>query len=176
MYIHNSEYIFAVRHNFLLLGGIFNASLKSFFALKTQYQEDHYCHPGNLRPDFKYFCIHIFPLESGQYYTFPSEIPSKQFLGFRFSSHLGAVSIRKTVLPGMAIPMLKIRRPNGRLIFNMGIPIPGKDGLYIETGPWISCSPLCGLIVISLLVVISHIGTIVLLSYVITENCSQMWP
>ena len=34
----------------------------------------------------------------------------------------------------MAIPMLKIRRPNGRLIFNMGIPIPGKDGLYIETG------------------------------------------
>ena len=48
----------------------------------------------------------------------------------------GVVSIRKTVLPGMAIPMLKIRRPNGRLIFNMGIPIPGKDGLYIETGPW----------------------------------------
>ena len=33
--------------------------------------------------------------------------------------YLGAVSIRKTVLPGMAIPMLKIRRPNGRLIFNM---------------------------------------------------------
>ena len=29
--------------------------------------------------------------------------------------------IRKTVLPGMAIPMLKIRRPNGRLIFNMEI-------------------------------------------------------
>ena len=23
-----------------------------------------------------------------------------------------------------------------RLIFNMGIPIPGKSGLYIETGPW----------------------------------------
>ena len=35
----------------------------------------------------------------------------------------GAVSIRKTVLPGMAIPMLKIRRPNGRLIFNMEITI-----------------------------------------------------
>ena len=32
-------------------------------------------------------------------------------------------SIRKTVLPGMAIPMLKIRRPNGRLIFNMEITI-----------------------------------------------------
>ena len=36
---------------------------------------------------------------------------------------LGAVSIRKTVLPGMAIPMLKIRRPTGRLIFNMEIAI-----------------------------------------------------
>ena len=35
----------------------------------------------------------------------------------------GAVSIRKTVLTGMAIPMLKIRRPNGRLIFNMEIAI-----------------------------------------------------
>ena len=35
----------------------------------------------------------------------------------------GAVSIRKTVLPGMAIPMLKIRRLNGRLIFNMEITI-----------------------------------------------------
>ena len=36
---------------------------------------------------------------------------------------LEAVSIRKSVLPGMAIPMLKIRRPNGRLIFNMEIAI-----------------------------------------------------
>ena len=35
----------------------------------------------------------------------------------------GAVSIRKTVLPGMVIPMLKIRRPNDRLIFNMEIAI-----------------------------------------------------
>ena len=39
------------------------------------------------------------------------------------SQQQGAVSIRKTVLPGMAIPMLKIRRPNGRLIFNMEIAI-----------------------------------------------------
>ena len=36
---------------------------------------------------------------------------------------LGAVSLRKTVLPGMGIPMLKIRRPNSRLIFNMEIAI-----------------------------------------------------
>ena len=41
----------------------------------------------------------------------------------KFRRNLGAVSIRKTVLPGMAIPMLKIRRPNGRLIFNMEITI-----------------------------------------------------
>ena len=40
-----------------------------------------------------------------------------------YSAELGGVSIRKTVLPGMAIPMLKIRRPNGRLIFNMEIAI-----------------------------------------------------
>ena len=39
------------------------------------------------------------------------------------SVNQGGVSIRKTVLPGMAIPMLKIRRPNGRLIFNMEIAI-----------------------------------------------------
>ena len=31
--------------------------------------------------------------------------------------------------------MLKIRRSRDRLIFNMGIPIHGKDGLYTETGP-----------------------------------------
>ena len=31
--------------------------------------------------------------------------------------------------------MLKIRQSQDRLFFNMGIPIPGKDGLYIETGP-----------------------------------------
>ena len=41
--------------------------------------------------------------------------------GYVIYETLGAVSIRKTVLPGMAIPMLKIRRPNGRLIFNMEI-------------------------------------------------------
>ena len=34
--------------------------------------------------------------------------------------------------------MLKIRRSHDCLIFNMGIPIPGKEDLYIETGPWCS--------------------------------------
>ena len=37
--------------------------------------------------------------------------------------------------------MLKIRRSRGRLIFNMGIPIPWKDGLYIETGPYFCLAP-----------------------------------
>ena len=45
------------------------------------------------------------------------------FIFLKVTQWLGAVSIRKTVLPGMAIPMLKIRRPNDRLIFNMEIAI-----------------------------------------------------
>ena len=36
----------------------------------------------------------------------------------------------------MAISMLKIRRRLGRLIFNMGIAIPGKTVFLIETAPW----------------------------------------
>ena len=47
-------------------------------------------------------------------------------------------------LTSIGIPMLKIRRSGDRLIFNMGIPIPGKDSLYIETGPW-SSSKVVGL-------------------------------
>ena len=35
----------------------------------------------------------------------------------------------------MAISMLKIRRPLGRLIFNMGIAIPGKTVFLTETAP-----------------------------------------
>ena len=38
----------------------------------------------------------------------------------------------------MAISMLKIRRPLERLIFNMGIAIPGKTVFLIETAPWAS--------------------------------------
>ena len=34
--------------------------------------------------------------------------------------------------------MLKIRRPLGRLIFNIGIAIPGKTVFLIETGPWLA--------------------------------------
>ena len=50
-------------------------------------------------------------------------IAARPLIWHMTSLELGAVSIRKTVLPGMAIPMLKIRRPNGRLIFNMEIAI-----------------------------------------------------
>ena len=35
----------------------------------------------------------------------------------------------------MAISMLKIRRPLGRLIFNMGIATPGKTVFLIEMAP-----------------------------------------
>ena len=38
----------------------------------------------------------------------------------------------------MVISMLKIRRPLGRLIFNMGIAIPGKTVFLIETAPRIT--------------------------------------
>ena len=34
--------------------------------------------------------------------------------------------------------MLKMRRPLGRLIFNMGIAIPGKTVFLIETPPWLT--------------------------------------
>ena len=40
-------------------------------------------------------------------------------------------------------PMFKIRGSHDHLIFNMGIPIPGKDGLYIETGPRRLWSLIC---------------------------------
>ena len=38
----------------------------------------------------------------------------------------------------MAISMLKIRRPLERLIFNMGIAIPGKTVFLIETAPCVA--------------------------------------
>ena len=41
----------------------------------------------------------------------------------------------KMCLTSIGIPMLKIRWSCDHLIFNMGIPTPGKDGLYIEAGP-----------------------------------------
>ena len=45
------------------------------------------------------------------------------------------LSIWRCRLTSIGIPILKIRRSRDRLIFNMAIPVPGKDGLYTETGP-----------------------------------------
>ena len=48
----------------------------------------------------------------------------------------GPVSIYRPSYLRMAISMLKIRRPLERLIFNMGIAIPGTTVFLIETAPW----------------------------------------
>ena len=48
---------------------------------------------------------------------------------------LATKSQYKDHLTSIGIIMLKIRRSRDRLIINMGILIPGKDGLYIETRP-----------------------------------------
>ena len=45
----------------------------------------------------------------------------------------------------MVISMLKIRRPLGRLIFNMGIAIPGKTVFLIETAPRVPSDTFCQL-------------------------------
>ena len=42
----------------------------------------------------------------------------------------------KRCLINIEIPIIMIRRSQYRLIFNMGIPIPRKDDLYIDTEPW----------------------------------------
>ena len=47
----------------------------------------------------------------------------------------GTVSTWRYHVTSIGIPMLKIRRSHDSLIFNTGISIPGKDGLYIGTGP-----------------------------------------
>ena len=65
--------------------------------------------------EFNVHCIFTLRTKTGGGGIFHTSSPNQNFLE--------AVSIRKTVLPGMAIPMLKIRRPNGRLIFNMEIAI-----------------------------------------------------
>ena len=49
-------------------------------------------------------------------------------------------SIEKPSYLHMAISMLKIRRPLGRLIFNMGIAIPGKTVFLIETAVMMTSS------------------------------------
>ena len=55
--------------------------------------------------------------------------------GTYHNGYQGPVSIWRPSYLRMAISMLKIRRPLGRLIFNMGIAIPGKTVFLIETAP-----------------------------------------
>ena len=59
----------------------------------------------------------------------------------------------------MAIPMLKIRRPNGRLIFNMGIAIPSKTVFLIETAPGSSYSRQPNYIPMIMMDTLSHLHT-----------------
>ena len=79
-------------------------------------------------------CVWIFAFKNKINHNYSKECLSFQYRSYtKRTTHVvlfrvwdilqGAVSIRKTVLPGMAIPMLKIRRPNGGLIFNMEITI-----------------------------------------------------
>ena len=52
--------------------------------------------------------------------------------------------------------MLKSRRYRDRLIVNMGIPIPGKDSLYIGTGPWLGVAYMCAYIGSSLFQIVAY--------------------
>ena len=62
----------------------------------------------------------------------------------------------------MAISMLKIRRPLGRLIFNMGIAIPGKTVFLIETAPRISSKIMENLIEFDHLIFVDKLTWLIL--------------
>ena len=70
-----------------------------------------------------YICVCVYPISFAETEMARIVETSIAIMNIIRANDLGGVSIRKTVLPGMAIPMLKIRRPNGRLIFNMEIAI-----------------------------------------------------
>ena len=59
-------------------------------------------------------------------------------LGNPTANAQGDVSIYRCYLTGIEIPMLKIRRSRDRLIFNMGIPIPGKTVFILRQGPGVA--------------------------------------
>ena len=80
----------------------------------------------------------------------------------------------------MAISMLKIRRPLGRLIFNMGIAIPGKTVFLIETAPsellikiqlfsFKKCIWKCNCVVIKMVAILSPP------QYVTTAKYNMIW-
>ena len=74
---------------------------------------------------------------------------------------LGAVSVKRCILTSKGISMWKIRQPRDRLIFNMGIPIPEKDGLYIESEPCVHFSWDEWLSVVQKPRQITHIGVFI---------------
>ena len=51
-----------------------------------------------------------------------------------YTSMMNAGLVSRCVLTSILIPIIKIRRSHDCLIFIMGIPLPGKDGHYSETG------------------------------------------
>ena len=60
---------------------------------------------------------------------------------------------KKTVYPGMVIPMLKIRWSPDHLIFNMGIPTLVRRHICIETAPclqWLYKAHICNVYVYNL--------------------------
>ena len=81
----------------------------------------------------KGFCVVPFEIYTAHGY---GSLMLPFFFHYKHWGHLGAVLIKRCHLISIGIPMLKIRRSRGRLIFNMGIPIPGIDGLYTESVPW----------------------------------------
>ena len=123
------RYMFRVGNLFWLTNGVRENMCKD----RLSVYNDSYCKDDDRYPTLKAgLCI----LSIELYYPPPRfTTMTKRFLKRHVSctnmiygainkeKQQGAVSIRKTVLPGMAIPMLKIRRPNGRLIFNMEIAI-----------------------------------------------------
>ena len=87
---------------------------------KNTWQE-YSCEVQQIKKMIAIICWSAYPKQYTQTYAKQTD-PCIIFILCRLQNQ-GAVSIRKTVLPGMAISMLKIRRPNGRLIFNMEIAI-----------------------------------------------------
>ena len=59
---------------------------------------------------------------------------------FAFHQNQGAVSTSRCRPTSIGIPIWKIRRSRDRLIFNMGIPYPGKTVFILRRGPGL-CYP-----------------------------------
>ena len=90
------------------------------------------------------------PISSGFQFQFNSNSKSFNSIPIQFMLNwieliINSNSIHELIralhLTSIGIPMLKVRRSRDLLIFNMETTIPGKDGLYVETAPWL-CFPI----------------------------------